>query len=92
MKTLALIFAALGMLADAYTTHRSLQRSNREANPILRWLLGSRPQLWVAIAWRAAVFLVLVLWVPMPAWGWFVFGALFYAVAARNAGLVDRSY
>lgn len=73
MKTLAMLFAAVGMLADAYTTHRSLQ-------------------LWAAIAWRAVVFIPIVLWVPMPAWGWFVFGALFYAVAARNAGLVDRSY
>lgn len=92
MKTIAMTFAAVGMLADALTTHRALQRGRREANPILLRLLGARPLPAVAVAWRAVVFAALALWVPMPAWGWFVFGALFYAVAARNAGLVDRSY
>lgn len=92
MKTIAILFAAIGVLADAYETHLCLQDGRREANPILRRVLGAQPPLWAAIAWRAVVFIPLALWVPMPVWAWFVFGGLFWAVAIRNAGFVDRSY
>lgn len=88
MRIAMMIFAALAVLADALTTHRALQAGRREGNPILRKLLGSRPQLWAALAWRALVFGALVLWVPMPWWGWGIFGGIFALVACRNEMLV----
>lgn len=92
MRPLAIVVAALAVLADAYTTHRALRQGRREANPILRRLLGAQPPLWAAIAWRAVVFIPLALWVPMPTWGWLVFSLPFFYVAARNADLIDWSY
>lgn len=89
MRLAAMLFAALAVLADALTTHRALQAGRREGNPILRRLLGARPQLWVALAWRALVFGALVLWVPMPWWGWTIFGGIFVFVACRNASLAE---
>lgn len=89
MKTLAMIFAALAVLADALTTHRALQAGRKEGNPILRRVLGAKPQLWAAIAWRVLIFGSMVLWVPMPWWAWAIFGGVFVLVACRNATLAE---
>lgn len=81
---LPILFAAIGVLLDAIVTDRELRAGRREANPVLRRILGARPQLPAAIAWRAAVLAALVIWVPMPGWGWIAFGTFFYVAAARN--------
>lgn len=87
MKLAAMILTALAMLADAITTHQALKLGFREGNSIVRKIFGAKPRLEVAIAWRALVFAVLAIWVPMPWWGWGIFGSLFVLAACRNAAL-----
>lgn len=63
-KAVAFLVLALVALADALTTHRILQRGGREMNPFLAKLLGARPKLWFALAWRALA--IVGLWFLFP--------------------------
>lgn len=85
---LPILFAVVGVILDAVVTDQALRAGRTEANQVLRRILGARPPIWAAIAWRAIVVAALVVWVPIPAWGWIVFGACFYAAAARNFHVV----
>lgn len=82
MTTAILVVAALA-LADALLTDRALRRGLIEANPILRRLLGAHPPLAWSIAWRAVVIAGLV-WLAMPAIGWWVLAGLQLASVAWN--------
>jgi hypothetical protein len=87
-----MIAAALAVLADAFTTHRALQAGLTEGNSILRRLLGARPPLWKAILWRAAIFVPLAVFVPVPAFAWWTLAVVLIFVAVRNSRLTEASY
>lgn len=69
MLTAMIVAVSVLALIDAVSTERALALGYRERNAVLARLLGSRPDLPTAIAWRAAVVVGLA-WFGMPWYGW----------------------
>ena len=77
MRIFFALLALAVILADAYTTHRAISGGRRERNKIIRRILGARPQLWLAVAWRLLICGLLFWFTATPWWGWLILAGVF---------------